>query len=190
MSRFKRQKDARERDASQGIVTRVLHLRLKDKHAAWLRERAREVNQVWNFDNEVSSRMLQREGRFASASDLHELTRGATREGLQLHSQTVQAINEEFVTRRRQFKKARLRWRVSDPKRSNYSLGWIPFKKVAIAYRNGQVFLAGQALSLWDSYGLSNYELGAGNISEDASPTALATRSRRSASIAIWNRRS
>src|ERR1700758_3824856 len=136
MSRFKRQKDARERDASQGLVTRVLHLRLKDKHAAWLRERAREVNQVWNFDNEVSLRMLQREGRFASASDLHELTRGATREGLQLHSQTVQAINEEFVTRRRQFKKARLRWRVSDPKRSNYGLG--------------------------------NYELGAGNISEDA----------------------
>ncbi|WP_188130997.1 hypothetical protein [Paraburkholderia panacisoli] len=35
-------------------------------------------------------------------------------------------------------------------------------------YRNGQVFFAGTALSLWDSYGLANHDLGAGNISEDA----------------------
>ena len=37
-----------------------------------------------------------------------------------------------------------------------------------LRYRNGQVFFAGEALSLRHSYGLSKYELGAGNISEDA----------------------
>jgi transposase len=77
-------------------------------------------------------------------------------------------VNEEFVTRRRQFKKAKLRSRVFNPKRSNYSLGWVPFKASALTYRGGQVRLMGQALSLWDSYGLSDYELGSGSLNEDA----------------------
>jgi len=52
---------------------------------------------------------------------------GATKEGMMsLHSQTLQAVNEEYVLRRRQFKKTKLRWRVSFGSRK--SLGWIPFK--------------------------------------------------------------
>lgn len=149
-------------------MTRVLRLRLKDRHAPLLRAHATEVNFVWNFANETGIRMFERERRFASAADLHQLTRGVTKSGLALHSQTVQAVNEEYVLRRRQFRKVRLRWRVSDPRRSNYSLGWIPFKKSAIRYHAGQVWYAGQALSLWDSYGLADYELGAGSFSEDA----------------------
>ena len=61
----------------------------------------------------------------------------ATLEGIPLHSQTVQAIAEEYATRRKQFKKAKLRWRVSNPDSSKYSLGWIPFKASAISYHNG-----------------------------------------------------
>ena len=113
----------------------MLGVRVKDKHAPWARERARAVNTAWNFDNEVSQRILHREGRFATAADLHVLTRGAGKEGLPIHSQTLQAVNEEFVARRAQFKRAKLRWRVSDPKSSRYSLGWVPFKKSAIAHR-------------------------------------------------------
>ncbi|MBB5460245.1 transposase [Paraburkholderia sp. Cpub6] len=86
--------------------------------------------------------------------------------GLGLHSKTIQAIGEEYAVRRKQAQRTRLRWRVSGgPRRS---LGWIPFKASAIRYRNGQLFFAGTALSLWDSYGLSRYKLGAGNLSEDA----------------------
>ena len=71
--------------------------------------------------------------------------------------------------RRKQFKKTKLRWRVSNPKSSKYSLGWIPFKAAALRYRNGQVHFSGLGpLSLWDSYGLSNFELGPGSFSEDA----------------------
>ena len=44
---------------------------------------------------------------------------------MQIHSQTLQAVNEEYVLRRRQFKKSKLRWRVSYGSRK--SLGWIPF---------------------------------------------------------------
>ena len=43
-------------------------------------------------------------------------------------SGTVQLVCVEFATRRRQFKKTRLNWRVSNPKSAKYSLGWIPFK--------------------------------------------------------------
>jgi putative transposase len=88
-------------------------LRLKDKHAVFLREQAREVNLVWNYCNELALKILQREARFCCAYDLHRYTAGATKEGLSLHSQTVQAIAEELVTRRRQFSKRRLAWRKS-----------------------------------------------------------------------------
>ena len=147
---------------------RVLRLRLKHKHASWLRELAREVNLVWNYVNDLSFKVWERERRFVSAFDLHPYVKGASNAGLNLHSQTLQAVTEEFVTRRKQFKKLKLRWRVSNPKRSNYSLGWIPFKAVALRYKAGQVWFGGRALSLWDSYGLAHYDLGPGNLCEDA----------------------
>lgn len=129
----------------------MLCLRLKDKHAKWLSELAREVNFVWNYLKETSHRAIKRHDRFLSGFDLDKLTAGAAKEGLQLHSQTVQAISAEYVTRRRQFKKAKLRWRVSTgPRRS---LGWVPFKALAVQYKNGQVHLAGKALSVGDGFG-------------------------------------
>ena len=85
--------------------TRVLRLRLKDKHARALREHAYWVNQVWNYCNDLSSKVLKREHRFLSGFDLQKYTAGATREGLPLHSQSVQAIAEEYALRRKQFKR-------------------------------------------------------------------------------------
>ena len=85
--------------------TRVLRLRLKDKHARALRERAYWVNQVWNYCNDLSVKVLRREGRFLSGFDLQKYTNGCTKEGVPLHSQTVQAIAEEYATRRKQFKR-------------------------------------------------------------------------------------
>ena len=153
----------------QGLTVRTMRVRIKDKHANVLLSLSREVNMVWNYDNELCSKVLEREGRFLSAFDLAAYTRGATKEGLNLHSQTVQAINEEYVTRRRQFKKAKLRWRTSYGSRR--SLGWIPFKASSLTYRAGRLRMFGidAPLSLWDSYGLSNFELGPGSLSEDAS---------------------
>ena len=148
--------------------TRVLRLRLKDRHAPKLREMAGAVNLVWNFCNELSFRVLQREHRWASSAELQRYLNGASKEGLAVGSAVFQQVAEEYVTRRRQFKKAKLRWRVSNPQRSNYSLGWIPFKTRSLAYRAGQVVFQGVKLSLWDSYGLADYELGSGSLSEDA----------------------
>jgi putative transposase len=145
---------------------KVLRLRLKDKHAKFLRELASDVNFVWNYCNELQIAMFNRERRFLSGYDFAKFTRGATKEGLHLHSQTVQAIAEEYATRRRQFRKVRLSWRKSTGSRR--SLGWIPFKKTAIQAAHGQVKFAGQWLSLWDSHGLDAYAIRAGNLCEDA----------------------
>lgn len=147
-------------------ATRVLRCRLKDKHCKMLTAQAREVNLVWNFCNELSTKVFERERRFISAYEIAAYTKGATKEGLSLHSQTVQAIAEEFVLRRHQFKKVRLSWRKSGGSRR--SLGWIPFKASAIGYRNGQIRYGQQFLGLWDTYGLGAYDLGPGAISEDS----------------------
>lgn len=147
---------------------RVLRLRLKDKHADVLREKAFHVNQVWNYCNELSFKVWTRERRFLSAYDIDAFTAGAVKEGLPLHSTTVQSISSEFVTRRKQFRRVKLRWRVSGG--AKRSLGWIPFKASALRYRSGQVLFSGidAPLSLWDSYGLADYEFGPGSFSEDA----------------------
>ena len=138
---------------------------MKDKHRAWLNEQAREVNFVWNYCNELSQKILKREGRFAGHFELQKYTDGASKE-CGLHSHTIQAIGKEYVTRRRQFKRSRLSWRKSGGVRR--SLGWIPFKAGSVKYRASQVFFNGQLLALWDSYGLSGYVLRAGSFSEDS----------------------
>ena len=145
---------------------RVLRLRLKDKHAKFLTALAREVNFVWNYCNDLQMAMFNRERRFLSGYDFAKFTRGTTKEGLHLHSQTVQAIAEQYAARRRQCKKTRLKWRASSGSRR--SLGWIPFKGVAINAAHGQVKFAGRWLSLWDSYGLGMHQIRAGSLCEDA----------------------
>ena len=144
-------------------VTRVLRLRIKDKHAAWLRAQAREVTFVWNFVNELSARVYERERRFIGAYELQKYTDGATKAGLGLQSHTVQEIGQEYCRRRKQFKKVKLRWRASGGARR--SLGWVPFKTGALKYRHGQARFNGRWLSLWDSYGLSGYDLRGGETS-------------------------
>lgn len=141
-------------------------VRIKDKHARVLDAMACEVNLVWNFVNDLSSTHTRRIGKFFSAYDMAKYTAGASREGLRIHSQTVQGGTKEYVTRRKQFKKCKLRWRISRGNRK--SLGWIPFKAGATTYKNGQLHYAGQFFGVWDSYGLADYKLRSGSFSQDA----------------------
>jgi len=147
---------------------RVLRLRIKDRHAKQLGNLAEEVNLVWNYVQELALKVLERERRFISAFDVQPYVRGAGKAGLSLHSHTVQAVYEEYVRRRYHAKKAKLRWRVSTGRRR--SLGWIPYKTKGVRVRAGQLFLAGieGPVSVWDSYGLGDYDIHGGNISEDA----------------------
>jgi putative transposase len=101
------------------------------------------ANLVWNYDH---------------------LTKGVGKE-LGLHFQTVQAISKEFVTRRKQFKKSKLRWRISHG--SKRSLGWIPFKAVAVKVAKNKVTYAGQEYKFWKSRELPG-KIKTGSFSEDA----------------------
>ena len=129
--------------------TKTLRLRIKDKHAKVLRQMAREVNQVWNFCNETSHRAIRERHQFLSGYDLQKLTNGFSKcDGVQIGSPTVQQVCEDYAKARKQFKKAKLRWRVSNPQSSKYSLGWIPFKARALQYKAGQISFAGQKFCL------------------------------------------
>ncbi|MEN8430291.1 transposase, partial [Acinetobacter towneri] len=145
---------------------KTLKLRIKDKHAKVLIKLASEVNFVWNYVNDLSFKHLKRKGEFLSAFDIAQYTKGASKE-CGLHSQTIQAVTEELITRRKQFKKAKLKWRVSNKKSARKSLGWIPFKKVAIKYADGYVQYGKHQFKLWDSYGLSKYAVRTGSFVED-----------------------
>lgn len=148
---------------------KTLKLRVKDKHASLLRKMARDVNTVWNFCNDTALKALRDRGEWLSGYDLQKLTAGFSKcDGVQVGSGTVQLVCVEYATRRRQFKKARLNWRVSNRKSSKYSLGWIPFKGCHARYKGGQIEFGGIRFNLWDSYCLSKYELRAGSFSEDS----------------------
>src|SRR4030088_1122808 len=100
---------------SDSVAVRVLHLRVKDKHSAWLSGLAREVNTVFNYCNELSINVFERERRFLSGFDFWPFLKGVTRGdcALNLPVQAVEEIAEEYARRRRQHQKIRLAWRKS-----------------------------------------------------------------------------
>ena len=145
--------------------TKTLKVRVRGKHARVLQRQAAAINRVWNFVNELSSRSIRERGQFLSAYDMHPYTKGAGKL-LGLHSQSVQMVAQEYVTRRKQFRKKRLAWRKTHGVRR--SLGWVPVNTGAAQWKNGQVFFNGQHYKVWDSYGLSQYQFRAGSFVEDA----------------------
>jgi len=147
------------------MPVKTLKVRLKDRHATVLSRMAREVNFVWNYLNDLSSRSIRERGVFLSGYDFDKYTKGASRE-LGINSQTVQAISAEYAIRRKQFRKNRLSWRKSGGVRR--SLGWIPVKGQTVRYQNGQIVYNGHHFKLWDSYGLSKYAFKQGSFSEDS----------------------
>ena len=154
------------------MQTKTLQLRIKDKHCAVLRAWAVEVNSVWNFCNEVSHKAATPytgKAKWLTGFDLQILTSGYVKcDGTAIGSTTVQQTCEEYATRRKQFKRSKLNWRVSNRKSSKRSLGWVPFKSRALKYKSGQIKFNGKFFSLWDSYDLSKYELRSGSFSEDS----------------------
>lgn len=97
---------------SPDTTTRVLRLRLKDKHVPALRAMAGSVNMVWNYCNDLGPQVFDRERRFLAGFDFQAYLNGASKEGLNIGSAVFQQVAEDFATRRKQFKKVKLRWRV------------------------------------------------------------------------------
>src|SRR5580700_2891106 len=80
---------------------RTLRLKVKRDGYAWLNRASIEVNQVWNYANEIShkaARPFAGEPRWLSAFDLNNLTSGATEFFAHIGSETIQRVNAEFAT--------------------------------------------------------------------------------------------
>jgi IS605 OrfB family transposase len=150
------------------------------------------VNQVWNAANALSAEYawvpIPGVGYLncnTSEYDLNKELKSIRQErALTIGAATVQSTIAQHAKSRRgkspialkgealqpghpgQFNKNKLRWRCSGGARK--SLGWIPFKSAGIKLVNGQIRFCGQYFGLWDSYGLSRYDLETGSFSEDA----------------------
>ena len=154
--------------------TKTLKVRVKDKHRDILNRMAFECNQVWNAANEESSVWslipIPEVGFIRnniSAFDMQKVILPIRQErGFMIPSHTAQEVMAVHAKARKQFKKDKLKWRVSGGSRR--SLGWVPFKKGSAQWKNGQVRFAGHYFNVWDSYGLSDYAFRSGSFSQDA----------------------
>lgn len=142
-------------------MVKSFRYRIKDAtDGAKLDKLARAVNFVWNFCNETQEHALRWNQRWPTGFDLNKLTTGSGKE-LGLHSQTVQAVCEQYAVRRQQFKKRKLRWR------GRRSPGWIPFKTVGVKVAGDTVRYAGQTFRFWNSRGMPG-PIKSGSFSQDA----------------------
>lgn len=147
----------RDKDLNKVVTT----MRYRVKNTSQLDGLARSVNFVWNYCNNTSFNAIRNHSRFLSEFDLHKLTSGSSKE-LGLHSVTVQAICEQYVIRRVQFKKTKLRWRTS-----KRSLGWVPFKAGSIQVDGDRVCYLGRKYKVWLSRPIEGRIL-SGAFSQDA----------------------
>lgn len=136
--------------------------RLRDTADSELRRQSRAVNFVWNYCNETQQQAVKRGRKWLSWHDLQKLTAGSSKE-LDLHAHTIQQVCQKYDISRRTHKKARLKWR------GKKSLGWVPFNKGHVAYRNGSFWFRGREYKAWVSRELKEGQtFGAGSFNQDA----------------------
>lgn len=141
---------------------RTLTVKVKKPYWKRLNKLAPETNFVWNYVNRLSCYMIKNHRRWLTAWDISLYLKGASQEGLNLRQHSVMAIAERYVTNREACKKRQLKWR------SSKSLGWIPFKGQQAKYKDGFFhYSTDLKVKVFDSYGLENYKLRAGNFSQD-----------------------
>ena len=75
-------------------------------------------------------------------------------------------MNAEFATRRKQFKRAKLRWRVS--KGAKRSLGWLPFKAVQLKCKGKSLRFSGKAFRIFERELLEGVTWKSGCFAQDA----------------------
>ena len=125
---------------------KTIQFRIKDstsrKH---LEKMAGSVNFVWNCCQEISMESIKKHNRFLSGFDLNKYTSGCSK-NLGISSVSIQAICEEYATRRYQFKKTKLKWRAK-----KNALGWIPFKGNVIKVDDNEIQYGKHIFKFWKS---------------------------------------
>ncbi len=142
--------------------------RLRDTADSELARQSRAVNFVWNYCNEVQQQAVRRHRKWHSWQDLQKLTAGSSKE-LDLHAHTIQQVCQRYAHSREAKLKPWLRWRVSNPKSPKHSLGWVPFNKGHVAFRDGAFVFRGRRYRAWVSRELTEGQtFGAGSFNQDS----------------------
>jgi IS605 OrfB family transposase len=155
--------------ANETLGIRTVRLKVKREAYAWLNAAAIEVNVVWNWANATSAkaaRPFAGRSRWLSGYDLDKLSAGAAACFDHIGSETIQRINAEFATRRRQFKKTKLRWRISRGPR--HSLGWIPLKAVQLKRLGKSLRFSGKTFRVFERDRLEGLKWKSGCFAQDS----------------------
>jgi putative transposase len=145
-------RNSREGKDIHKVPIRTLRFKVRPEVYAWLNAAAIETNQVWNYFNATSfraARPFAAKPRYLSGFDLCNLSAGASKYFGHIGAHTIQRIATEYANKRSQFKKARLRWRVSSGSRR--SLGWIPFKAASIRRHHRYLRFCGKVVRIFES---------------------------------------
>lgn len=150
-------------------VTRTLRLKVRPESYRWLEAAAIEVNQVWNWCNEISAKAARPyvgKGKWLSGFVLNNLSAGATQCFEYIGADSIQRVNQEYALKRRQFRKVKLRFRVSRGMRR--SLGWIPFKAANLKRQGKAVRFCGKSFRLFEAERLEDVRWQQGCFAQDA----------------------
>jgi putative transposase len=151
------------------MCVRTLRLKVKTESYAWLNAAALEVNQVWNWGNATSAkaaRPFTGPAKCLSGFDLDKLSAGASECFEHIGADSIQRVNAELATRRRQFKKTQLRWRVSRGARR--SLGWVPFKAAQLKRKGKSLRFSGKAFRVFEQEQLEGAKCKCGCFAQDS----------------------
>lgn len=145
-------------------MIRTYRYRIKDRQRIKrLNAHARAVNTVWNWCNNAQRHAVKHNQRYPSAFDLSNLAAGSSKL-LGLHSQTVQAVCEQYVQSRKERNKPWLRFRGAK------AHGWIPFKASGIKLEGDTAFYAKHRFSFWNSRDIpTEAKISVGSFACDAS---------------------
>ncbi|MGH8285585.1 MAG: RNA-guided endonuclease InsQ/TnpB family protein, partial [Steroidobacteraceae bacterium] len=150
-------------------IARTLRLKVQPEAYPWLNGAAIEVNTVWNWANETSTkaaRPFTGKPKWLSGFDLNNLSAGASEYFERIGADTIQRVNGEYALKRRQFKRVKLRWRVSrGPRRS---LGWLPFKAASLKRKGNTLRFCGKSFRVFEAERLEGVTWQQGCFAQDA----------------------
>ena len=150
-------------------MTRTLRLKVRPETRRWLNAAAIEVNLVWNWANETRAKAARPYGgkpRWLSSFDLNNLSAGATEFMQYIGADTIQRVNLEYAAKCIQFRKWKLRWRVS--RGSRRSLGWVPLKAASLRRKGKALRFCGKTFRLFESERLEGIKWQQGCFAQDA----------------------
>ena len=149
--------------------TKTLRFKVKAESYGWLDAAAREVNAVWNWANETSLKAATRtdtKRKWLSGFDLNNLSAGGSKCFDRIGADTIQRVNGEYVAKRVQAKRAKLRWRASGG--SKRALGWVPFHAVSIKRHGGALRFCGKTFRVFEAARLDGVKWKQGCFAQDA----------------------